>query len=211
VAPDSEAPIALTVGAFKFIGDHLKVYSSRLEDHLEQTLTDLLDPYNYDSLAITQDNIDLPWGLSTLYPETLRASLFVATWSYFEALLTGLCKQLQELQGHALSLNELASDGVARALTYLRKIAALHMSNEASEKLKFLNKLRNCVVHSASHVSQQNIPLFQEQVEKWNYRSLVEISDDGRLRLSRDFCPTVIDVLNSFLDELRANNTRFAP
>lgn len=205
---ESEHFILTAGGIFGYLADHLKKYSSILEDYLKQERSGMWDPYTQNIPRPNELDIDRYWGLEVFYPTTFRESLFVATFSHFESVMNELCKKIGIRQQKSFALYSRKERGVTRAYKYLTQEIGLSVSNASWTSVKFLNQLRNLVVHNNSTVEAKDSKhqQIQETAEEW---TTIEFSQDGRIKFHSEFNEEALDILVGFFEKLRKDNARY--
>ena len=189
----------LAFGIYDFLSRHYPNLSSKLEEYL------LSEKNQYDAeikkleQRTAREDRSL-WAISTLYPNTIRYSLFITLFQQFEFAMTETCHELEKDYPNSVKLSELSDKGIARAHTYLRKVAGISepFVPTAWGKIKDLNALRNIIIHNDAIIKadEPNRIRRVEVVERINQWAPVTIRN-VRIRLSETF----IEHASRFLNE----------
>ena len=105
---------------------NLSGYAVTLEDSLTDKLKEFTSWAEKRASGLTkeqQDELydfysDDHWRLSEIFPNTLRASLFVTCYALLEHELVGLCKYLHKQHNYSIELIDLRGEGIFRAQAY---------------------------------------------------------------------------------------------
>ncbi len=207
---EAEHIIVTALGTFQYFAGHLKAYSSLIEQHLEQEQSAMWDPYSKDVPRPEGSVFDRRWGLEVFYPTTLRESLLVASFSQFESTMNVLCAKIGMAHKCTVALSDLKGSGVNRVRTFLRKVIRLSLPDHVWAPVIFLNTLRNLVVHNNSQVDSKNGEhrKLRKTAEQW---PTLEVPEDGRISFRTGFNEKAIDAFVELFDQLRRNNTSYAP
>jgi len=207
---DKVEPVILpAVRTFQYLADHLKAYCSLQEEFLVRERSAMWDPYSSGVPRPDELDIDRYWGVEVLHPITLRESLFVTSFSHFEAVMNGLCAKIREARSCTVELSDLKGSGVNRARAFLIKVAGLAVPDPLWEPVTFLNRLRNLIVHNNSHVDSKirEHRVLQKTAKQW---PTVEVPQDGRIKFHPGFNEKALDTFVEFFDQLLRNRTRYA-
>lgn len=111
------------------------------------------------------------WAYATLYPNTVRYSLFITVYNHFEYSISEACIDLQKDHPNAVNLSDLNHKGITRAYKYLEKVVGIKEPFEPAswQKLKDLNDLRNVIVHNNAKIESRRTEISKviERLEKW--------------------------------------------
>ena len=98
--------------------------------------------------------------LQESFPQTIRISLFVHSYSLFEHSLTKLTNRIYKDLNLELDPKELKDVGIIRAKTYLQKVAHVGFpeNHPAWGEIIILNKIRNLYVHQDGFLPTEGKP-----------------------------------------------------
>ena len=146
------------------------------------------------------------YQLSDSFPQTLRTSMFVHSYSLFEHSLAGLANYLQRKLNLALSPKELKDDGITRSKTYFKKVAKVGFpdNHPTWAHIQILNKIRNFFVHGDGCLPKEG--KFINEIENFIQERPTQLRLQGDMRriqiLSHDFIQFVIKTFRDFIKEL---------
>ncbi len=210
MSPTDQEQVILTYSAvFDYLARHLQDYGAIMERYIEDERLAQSDPYSPIGIISTKD-VDRSWGLYSFYPIVLRESLFVASFSQFESTLNSMCEEIRKAGRLSISLADLKDRGVTRARNYLVKVGKIQLDKGSTDKVTFLNQLRNVIVHNDSQISPDNGDHTNLRNKSSSWPSLT-IPPAGRIFIKPEFTKDALDVLRTFFDDLRRLNTRYAP
>jgi hypothetical protein len=110
-------------------------------------------------------------AFATLYPNTVRYSIFIILYSQFEYTLNEICHELEKDYPSAIKLSDLNHKGIRRAHRFLEKVVRIEQPFEPEpwKRLEDLNILRNAIVHNDAKVEKHQSDLIQtiERINKW--------------------------------------------
>ncbi|MGD9852554.1 MAG: hypothetical protein AB7T38_14945 [Nitrospirales bacterium] len=202
-----EKIIRTEVDTFKCLANYLKAYSLLQEKHLEQLKSELWDPYSQNVPMPEELDLSRYLEIEVFYPMTLRESLFMASFSHFESIVNEICEKIGDARKFSVGLYDLKDRGVRRAYNYLTKVVGLSVSSASWSSVKFLNELRNLIVHNNSKVEAKNNKHqgLRNTAEKW---PTIDVPEDGRMKFHSEFNGNALDVFLDFFDQLEKNNVR---
>jgi hypothetical protein len=98
------------------------------------------------------------WAFATLYPNTVRYTIFITLYNQFEFAMNEACAELEKDYSDDVKLSDLKDKGITRAYTYIKKVVGIPQPFEVAswKKLKDLNALRNLIVHNDSNITDKN-------------------------------------------------------
>jgi hypothetical protein len=177
-----------------FLSQHYTHLFKKLEEYLlvahNQYLTEIKD------LPVTTAYVSIiSWAFATLYPNTVRYSLFITVYNQFESSMIEACIELEKDHPNAVKLSDLKDKGMTRTYTYLEKVVGIKEPFEPTswDKLKDLNALRNVIVHNNAKIEKPQTKISIERIQKW---APVRVKDDI-VFLSETF----IEHVNNFFHE----------
>lgn len=134
--------------------------------------------------------------LAGYFPNLLRSSLFVTIYSTLENELNSLCRELSKEDG--LDVEDLRGNGIIRAGTFLSRVCRVDFPQESKEWKRLLeyNQLRNIIVHNNGKVEGNG------HLESLLMENPGLDVKEGAVRLGRDFCPQVLEVIREFMELL---------
>ncbi|NHC63073.1 hypothetical protein [Paenalcaligenes suwonensis] len=100
------------------------------------------------------------WDLNAIFleyfPNLQRRSALITLFAFFEHELNKLCALFQATEKYQLSLKDVAGVGIARARTYLSKVALVDLTDPPKpwSDIKNIQALRNLVVHADGRLPQ---------------------------------------------------------
>ena len=127
----------------------------------------------------------------SLYEEDLRPamrySFVVFLQIVLETRLARFCSSIQQERQLPLKESELRGSSLDRAKTFLVKLAGMPLATPpAWNKLRDLQKVRDCIVHANGYVAESRD---KKDLEGLAGTGLgMSIDDCGRLAISKDFC-----------------------
>jgi len=137
---------------------HLREYAELGEQHLLDEKDDFQKEVDDAASSISEEDkqdyydfrSDDYWKLADVFPNILRTSLFVTTYSLFEHRLNRLCQDYQRERGLPLSVTDLTGSGIARAQAYIKKVLSIKFPDNLAEwkSMLLFNKMRNAFVHN---------------------------------------------------------------
>ena len=137
------------------------------------------------------------------FPQVLRYSLFVYSYSRFEKTLLGIADDYQRSRGLKLKPSELKDAGIKRAMTYLKNVVIIPFPDmEPSWKdILTLSLIRNHIAHNEGELpaGRDVGKEIREFIKKWNDNISIE---DGRFEFSQGFIIRVLDTFDTFFDKL---------
>ena len=117
--------------------------------------------------------------------------------------LHAFCSNMQTERSIPITLLDVHGSPIARACTYLTKLAAVPVANVPEwQHLRTFQKVRNCIVHDYGYVTESG-----NRKEK-KIRALVRqnigiaIDDYGRLALTKAFCDQYLTHVGTFFGNL---------
>lgn len=138
------------------------------------------------------------------YSDLFRKSFFVSLCSYLESRLNNECElRKQEYPEIKVTFRDIKGTGIKRARTYLVKVLGSNFpfaTNTHWEEIQWFMKLRNCIVHNESIVT--NDVKLQEYIEKNQYLTCGPLFGEDYLMIYKGFCNTVLSTMQAFLRSL---------
>ncbi len=137
------------------------------------------------------------WELCEAFPTILRSSLFVACYSLLEHELTSLCRYVH--RRNACSNEPSFRTGIIfKARNYLSDEARIKFPDHSPSWqiiTCYYNPMRNVIVHRGGKVDEKRLERLKPFIDS---NPSVALDSLGRLRLHREFCPEVIDIVTQF-------------
>lgn len=135
------------------------------------------------------------------FPDFLRRSVFVTSYSMFESALDNYAHDLGRMKGLRLTPNDMNGRGITRSKTYLVKVMGIDLpETDAWRELLALNKLRNCIVHNEARIegSQEETFLNQYIAKHANLLKTELIY----VVIKKGFCEYTVKVFNELKDQI---------
>ena len=80
---------------------------------------------------------------------SISNAVFIAMYGDLESALNNICKAHTNEKAHKIKLNDIAGNGIQRAVTYLDKVIQITVSDSPEwNELKHWNRIRNILVHN---------------------------------------------------------------
>ena len=194
--------------------DHLRGYLHESEAFLKDRVAEVeqeiaaLSPHKSEVNHYFEAQYeDARMALLDFYPNILRKSLFVATYSLAEVELNTTCYRRKEQDGLAKSLEDIRGPdkSIGRARKYLREIAGIRFPDKPEwAEMKNYQKLRNCIVHSQGTLSScRNANyLRNDYIPRHSYLDIGSGLYGEEVMLLKGFCEEVIQTIDSFFQRL---------
>lgn len=133
----------------QFLCEHYQHLSDKLEEYLISEINQFSNTINSLGQRSAREDLN-SWALATLYPNTVRYSMFITLYKQFEYALTEACHELEKDHPNSEKLSDLKDKGIRRAHTYLHKVVGIEEPFEPAswQKIKDLNTLRNKIIHN---------------------------------------------------------------
>ena len=149
--------------------------------------------------------------LAEYFPNTMRASTFVACYDAFVVHLGQLCHLKARGVGCLLRVNDIRGQGVERAKLYLKKVLQVPFPDDTREWtiIKNYGRVRNCLVHGDGKPARMGESKKAEQAVHDLPALRLDIA--GRIWIERGFVSGVLKTLNKFLDTLSRSTTDQGP
>jgi hypothetical protein len=143
-----------------------------------------------------------------IFPNILWRTTFLHSYFLLESSLNQICKNIQELEEHPVSLKDISGAGIQRACTYLRKVCNIDIPFETDswKEIQDFNKVRNIFVHSDGEVEKSN----QEIVKIASKYNGLNIDDFGNygfayLGITKEFVIYALESIDRFFHDLHVN------
>ena len=193
--------------------DNLKHYAMTLESLLGDEQKKLYSRVEEEAAKWQGQDIDEfygiyetdEWRLSKVFPNLLRASFFVASYSFLEHKLLDICRYFQKKYPHAVGLADLKGSKISTAQIYLKKVVGIDFPDQSSSwaDIIIFTHIRNFIVHNDGQLDESNrateVKSFINQ-RKWI--SLDTLQE--RIQFTGNYYQEIIDILRKFFDELFA-------
>ena len=172
-----------------------------LQAWFDQEMADLDEGAKSDFAALHEEHWD---RAAVIFPQVLRASLFVACHSLLEVKLDELCRSCKRDMKLDLSLSDLKGQGVPRSHAYIKKVARVECTDKsfAWSIVSSLTSVRNVVVHMRGKLTDNKPSLAAREFAKTHPDLISSIGDRDRLEMSDKFCPFVIETYRQLLKAL---------
>lgn len=133
------------------------------------------------------------------FPAFALETTFVATYAFLEDEMMEVCRFLGDRLKIKLGPEELRNKGIEAAKTYLEKLCDLRVPNERPwQEAQHYGRLRNVFSHTQGCVKEGN-----DKVRKYVAANADKLSiEDGRLRITKEFCLAVVDDVENLLTSL---------
>lgn len=148
------------------------------------------------------------WELEEGFPNILRKSLFVAIYSFIEALLYAICLYKERADNLPVSLEDFRdmdrSKGIELSKNYLMRVAGFAVGKiDRWQTITNYQKLRNCIVHGESRLKNLNLKQARELKKYVSRESSLEWGGWGdSIVFRKGFCEEVLKTTRSFFDQL---------
>lgn len=154
----------------QFLSQHHAHLFNKLEEYLHSESQQYEAEVSKRSVTTAADNLT-SWAFATLYPNTVRYSIFIVLYGQFEYTMNEACLELEEDHPNAVRLSDLNHRGITRSYKYLEKVVGIAQPFEPDswKKLKDLNRLRNVIVHNDAKVEKHESEIVKaiERINKW--------------------------------------------
>jgi hypothetical protein len=131
-------------------------YKAKFQEH-DDTLDDRFN-----------ERLDLWASFETEYPQYLRRSSILITFSMFEDNLNKFCDSMAEYKCSALRFSDMSGRGIERSKNYLSKAIGMDFPSSTSEweKITKVQKVRNILAHTSGYLDEQRHKDILEIAEK---------------------------------------------
>jgi len=203
---------------FEYEINKFKKYSVTVEDLLAQKLKGFTDQVDKQAAKLSKEERDEFYEymsdehshLSETFPNTLRESLFLATYSYMENTVRRFCSFVQEHYGYKISVKDLSGHGIQVCFKYLEKVAEAPFDPGSTtwDQVKFLNDLRNIIVHSNGEVNphDKSLNALRAKINRW---PSVQLGPTGRIELNGGFNDHALAIFEKFFFEIKDAITKY--
>lgn len=141
------------------------------------------------------------WLFENVLPRILRQSCIVSLFTAIETSLGAICEALKSRRNLKLSARELKDEPIARTLSYVRKVAGIELPDHVfTERLTDLNKIRNCIVHSAGQLEGS-----KEAKDAVSRLEGITIGHDGYVEIEKDVCLALIREAHEWVEHIRVS------
>jgi hypothetical protein len=192
----------------------LRHYSEALEKLLETEVARVAADITKEAERVTENERGdfFEWyseeysRLRDAFPNILRYSLFVHSYSLLEHGLIQLADHFQRAQKLELLPRDLRQEGINRAKTYLKKVAGVKFPDTAAwEEISTLNHIRNIVVHRTGFFPDDDPrnKQIEQLISKWS--EVLAIDNLRRFEFKAGFPERVIQTFETFFTELFSN------
>ncbi|MFZ8715406.1 hypothetical protein [Enterobacter kobei] len=125
-------------------------------------------------------------------------------YSIFESILNKLCAIHKREKSLAISLADLKHDGILRAKIYIKKVSCSEFPDNSKEwpDILLINKIRNIIVHSDSHLSKEKHPDFENIKKYIEETEGLRLSENSDIVTSNNYIKFTINTFKIFLTEL---------
>ncbi len=211
--PDKIADPHFLFLGFEYLCRHYAHLSNKIEDFLLSEKRDLeaeVERLGRRRSILIRQSI---FAHTSLYPGTVRHSLFIALYQQFEFTINQVCVELEKDFPNNIKVSDLKDRGISRSHTYLQKVVGISDPFElgAWNKIKDLNDLRNLSVHNDGRIRESQISKDTKTVERINEWAQVTIHESSIL-LSDGFvgksCMFLLEQVYDFCDKLDAAGWR---
>jgi hypothetical protein len=148
---------------------HFKIYANDMEEYLLSKQT-MVDSEDEEDLFINEEEEENDVGAGwthfisdrytflVQYPDILRSSLLISVYSFFENLLTKLCREIQVKMKLSVKYNSIAGKGIEKAKTYLTEVVGIDFPSNTMEwkQINDYKNIRNCFAHSEGVVKESD-------------------------------------------------------
>lgn len=187
-----------------------KLYINKSEQFIKEINDRYIESLNTNSdsfFKLAQEfnyQHNLSADLSIKFPDTLRKSVFISLWSYFENSLNILC-QIYEYH-NSLNVNykdlKCKDRGIDRTKLYLTKVVQLDFPTSLNwNKIKKLQSIRNKIVHSYSEVNNNDVKILSN-INYFQYLKLYPLNSTSIIEIEELFLECVITIFECFYKEL---------
>jgi hypothetical protein len=154
----------------QFLSDHYANLFSKLEAYLISES----DQYRADIQHIRRRSArqDLSsWAFATLYPNTVRYSIFITLYNQFEHTMIEACTELEKDYPKSIRLSDLKDKGITRVHTYMERVVGIEQPFDPSsrQKLTDLNILRNLIIHNDAIIKKEQTKYIEaiQRINQW--------------------------------------------
>lgn len=183
------------------LDESLKLYEENL-DKTMKAVTEKIDPddWRYYAAEIYSEYHEVQEEL----PIVIQHSVLVHVYSIFESILNKLCAIHKREKSLAISLADLKHDGILRAKIYIKKVSCSEFPDNSKEwpDILLINKIRNIIVHSDSHLSKEKHPDFENIKKYIEETEGLRLSENSDIVISNNYIKFTINTFKIFLTEL---------
>ncbi|MEI8626034.1 hypothetical protein P4S67_19065 [Pseudoalteromonas sp. B137] len=186
--------IRLSVKNERTLNDERATFESSLDGKIPATLA------SFDDDVHPPEVIDEYWDLYTFFPSIHRRSEVINAYSILEHGLRSLCDVYERKSVSNIKLNDLAAHGyVDKSKKYLEKVINIEFPVSGPwEDIKYIQQLRNKLVHEDGVINTNNKELF-------NYignHSMLELDNSNRLIILAGYTEECYSVIRHFFFNL---------
>lgn len=187
--------------------DSLSARFSWHEQHLNERFLDLSGFIGSISNTLEEEDLDYsrhsyPSGFFEVeQPSRIRYIWIIFTYTIFERRTRSLCQMLRECDSSiAIELNDLNGSYLDKLKTFLLKGVRVDIQKSISwEKIRCLQKVRDCIVHCGGRVSESKDEKYLQTLLHQNIG--LSLSPKGYLKLNDDFCNSLTEAVVLFISE----------
>ena len=190
--------------------DELEQYHTRIEEFIARQIADLRACFEKELSERTDEEryeheefyFDEHALLSEVFTRTLRGTVLVVTYTLCEMSLETICSTEQKHHGYALTLRDLAGQGVERAKLYMSKVCGVTFPDESREwnRLMDLSMIRNALAHADGNVKRMRDP---ERIRKVAGRTPgLRLRRNFYLEIDQEYVASIIEDVRSLFSLL---------
>ena len=142
------------------------------------------------------------------FPNIQRKSILITALSFFEREINKLCIELKEMKNIKVSLKDLNTQGLPRAIIYLEKVIEIPIdkNNKTYKRISDINKIRNLIVHNNGYLYNNENTLKEEDkiIKKTSY-----LSGEYEIQIEKGYIEYVIETYKiyfKYIDSLVRNH-----
>lgn len=195
--------------------DFFRTYLSEMEQVLKRKGTILEQEWKTTAgkgknLAEYQDHLiecnhELQRGFEIFY-----FSFIITIFAFLEHKLNEICRILSIKNKFKITLKDINGRGIYRAKTFMEKICNLDLPGKNLwQKLKKINEIRNCLIHSNAEINKNN----EELISYTKKLGKIKIEENcttkiKTIKITKEYCSFAIGIIEEYLLTLIDKNTK---
>lgn len=178
-------------------------------DFMYADLNDLADCIRNIEGLIEQKLANSPSYSEQQFPNTVRNAFFMSCYTQLETYLNVICRNCQLDQNLKISFEDMAQNGIARAMLYFEKALNLELPDKKNwSKIQQYRQLRNIIVHNGGRVEERELKKIKKILGDVSW---VHLDTFNHLKLERNFNLEFISLQIEFLREIYIVLNQFTP